>query len=66
MIPLQKTVHMINDTAGKVQNELDQTMADLKEYAKFSDNEVMVKGYATKEVRIKEKDDGQAQGLLHQ
>ena len=46
IIPVQNIVQMVGEMAGKVQKELDETTADLQEYAKFSDNEVIAKDYA--------------------
>jgi len=47
--PVQKIVQMIDEMAGKVQKELDETTADFEEYAKFCDDEAVAKDYAIKD-----------------
>merc|ERR1712226_1353247 len=47
--PVQKVVQMIDEMAGKVQKELDETTADFEEYAKFCDDEAVAKDYAIKD-----------------
>merc|ERR1719420_2252120 len=47
--PVQKIVQMIEEMAGKVQKELDETTADFEEYAKFCDDEAVAKDYAIKD-----------------
>merc|ERR1719393_1140304 len=45
----EKIVQMIDEMAGKVQKELDETTADFEEYAKFCDDEAVAKDYAIKD-----------------
>merc|ERR1712118_269996 len=47
--PVQKIVQMIDEMAGKVQKELDETTADFEEYAKFCDDTAVEKDYAIKD-----------------
>merc|ERR1711988_1566130 len=47
--PVQKIVQMIDEMAGKVQKELDETTADFEEYAKFCDDQSVEKDYAIKD-----------------
>merc|ERR1719393_498378 len=45
----EKIVQMIDEMAGKVQKELDETTADFEEYAKFCDDTAVEKDYAIKD-----------------
>merc|ERR1719183_1424832 len=47
--PVQKIVQMIDEMAGKIQKELDETTADFEEYAKFCDDTSVEKDYAIKD-----------------
>merc|ERR1719305_648548 len=47
--PVQKIVQMIDEMAGKVQKELDETTSDFEEYAKFCDDQSVEKDYAIKD-----------------
>merc|ERR1719183_2378616 len=47
--PVQKIVQMIDEMAGKIQKELDETTADFEEYAKFCDDTAVEKDYAIKD-----------------
>ena len=40
---------MVDEMAGKVQKELDETTAGFEEYAKFRDDEAVAKDYAIKD-----------------
>merc|ERR1719171_2498297 len=46
--PAQKVLSLIDEFVGKVQSELDATVKDFEEFAKFSDDDAVEKGYALK------------------